>query len=129
MTAKQYPQAGETWFDRDGNKHGPLKVYDHTGKLFIGEFIEHADCTWFHTGAHRHVPNQRDLVSRVEPLPEPVRFWVREWENQPLAEVLFNHRYNTRNELINLGCTNPDIRAHLEIEVRYIQRIPVNEGK
>lgn len=79
IDTSKWPKPGETWKTRTGTEYGPLRL-TKTGMLEDGSGVGWAPNGSWCVGGMAH---PFDLVSKVEPKPEPVEFWVNEYENSP----------------------------------------------
>jgi len=62
---KPRPQAGEYWRQRDGTVVGPLRIYERTGCLFVGENM--STSYWHITGVWAwDREDERDLVEKAD---------------------------------------------------------------
>lgn len=103
IDTSKWPKPGETWKDRGGETYGPLRLTP-TGLLTAARYTWQPSGAWDWTG----IANARDLVSKVEPKPEPIEVWVNEYDREGgalLGIISFKTLHQTLNAA-KVGATN-----------------------
>lgn len=119
IDTSKWPKPGETWISLDGRKFGPLRL-TKTGMLTNGHEVWTPNGSDYSDGSKSNY----DLISKVEPKPEPVEFWVNEYgvSSKSLRNLVERQScYETLQEAID-GAANTIIRHH-RIRVEVIETV------